>query len=148
MINFRLIFAILGILLVVTGLAMIIPAMVDIFAGSNDWQVFLVSAAVSIFVGGGLFLSNRGGGLVLGRQQAFILTTAVWIVMPAAAALPFTFGEMDVSYTDAFFEAMSGLTTTGSTVLTGLDTAPPAILMWRALLQWFGGIGIIVMAIA
>ena len=146
--NYRLILAILGILLVIVGLAMIIPAMVDLFVGHNDWRVFLVAAAVSVFAGGGLFLSNRGGSLELGRQQAFILTTAVWIVMPAAAALPFAFGEMNVSYTDAFFEAMSGLTTTGSTVLTGLDTAPPGILMWRALLQWFGGIGIIVMAIA
>ena len=112
--------AFLGILLVIVGLAMIIPAMVDLFVGHNDWQVFLVAAAVSVFAGGGLFLSNRGGSLELGRQQAFILTTAVWIVMPAAAALPFAFGEMNVSYTDAFFEAMSGLTTTGSTVLTGL----------------------------
>ncbi|WP_340148401.1 TrkH family potassium uptake protein [uncultured Sneathiella sp.] len=146
--NYRLILAILGIMLVVIGLAMIIPAMVDLFVGHSDWQVFLVSAAVSVFAGGGLFLSNRGGSLELGRQQAFILTTAVWILMPAAAALPFTFSEMSIPYTDAFFEAMSGLTTTGSTVLTGLDTAPPGILMWRALLQWFGGIGIIVMAIA
>ncbi|MFC4271430.1 potassium transporter TrkH [Sneathiella chungangensis] len=148
MINFRLIFAILGIMLVVTGLAMLIPAAVDLFAGHRDWQVFLVSAAVSLFIGGGLFLTSRGGSLVLGRQQAFILTTAVWVLMPAAAAMPFTFSEMNIPYTDAYFEAMSGLTTTGSTVLTGLDNAPPGILMWRALLQWFGGIGIIVMAIA
>ena len=70
--NYRLILAILGILLVIVGLAMIIPAMVDLFVGHNDWQVFLVAAAVSVFAGGGLFLSNRGGSLELGRQQAFI----------------------------------------------------------------------------
>ncbi|MCC3304166.1 TrkH family potassium uptake protein [Sneathiella sp. HT1-7] len=148
MINFRLIFAINGILLVFIGLAMLVPAAVDLAVGNRDWQVFLVSATVSIFVGGGLFLSNRGSGLELGRRQAFLLTTAVWIILPATAALPFAFSEMNISYTDAFFEAMSGLTTTGSTVLTGLDTAPPGILMWRALLQWTGGIGIIVTAIA
>ncbi|WP_202526083.1 potassium transporter TrkG [Sneathiella litorea] len=130
------------------GLAMLVPAMVDLIDGNKDWQVFLVSAAVAIFIGGGLYLSNRGSGMELERRQAFILTTAVWIILPAAAAMPFTFSEMDIPYTDAFFEAMSGLTTTGSTVLTGLDTAPPGILMWRALLQWTGGIGIIVTAIA
>jgi trk system potassium uptake protein TrkH len=69
-------------------------------------------------------------------------------MIPAFAALPFTFSELDLSYTDAFFEAMSGVTTTGSTVLTGLDFAPPGILLWRALLQWLGGVGIIAMAIA
>lgn len=148
MINFRLIFAINGILLVFIGLAMLVPAAVDLAVGNRDWQVFLVSATVAIFVGGGLFLSNRSSGMELGRRQAFLLTTAVWIVLPAAAAMPFSFSELNISYTDAFFEAMSGLTTTGSTVMTGLDVAPPGILMWRALLQWTGGIGIIVTAIA
>ncbi|MCR9214075.1 MAG: TrkH family potassium uptake protein [Proteobacteria bacterium] len=148
MINFRLILSIIGILLVILGLAMLIPAAVDLFVSDSDWQVFSAAAAVALFVGGGLFLSNRGAQLELGGRQAFILTTVAWIAMPAFAALPLTFSEMDISYTDAFFEAMSGLTTTGSTVLTGLDTAPPGILLWRALLQWLGGIGIIVMAIA
>lgn len=127
---------------------MLIPAAVDLYVSNQDWQVFLAAAAVALFVGGGLFLSNRGGNLELGGRQAFILTTVVWIAMPAFAALPLAFSELNISYTDAFFEAMSGLTTTGSTVLTGLDYAPPGILLWRALLQWLGGIGIIVMAIA
>lgn len=148
MINFRLILSIIGILLVILGLAMLIPAAVDLFVNDQDWQVFSVAAAVALFVGGGLFLSNRGASLELGGRQAFILTTVAWIALPAFAALPLTFSELNISYTDAFFEAMSGLTTTGSTVLTGLDDAPLGILLWRALLQWLGGIGIIVMAIA
>jgi len=147
-INFRLILSIIGILLVILGLAMLIPAAVDLFVNDQDWQVFSVAAAVALFVGGGLFLSNRGASLELGGRQAFILTTVAWIALPAFAALPLTFSELNISYTDAFFEAMSGLTTTGSTVLTGLDDAPLGILLWRALLQWLGGIGIIVMAIA
>ncbi|TNE41319.1 MAG: potassium transporter TrkH, partial [Alphaproteobacteria bacterium] len=148
MINFRLIFLVIGILLVILGLAMLIPATVDLFVSDRDWQVFLAAAAVALFVGGGLYLSNRGATLELGRRQAFILTTAAWIIIPAFAALPLTFSELNISYTDAFFECMSGLTTTGSTILTGLDSAPPGILLWRALLQWLGGIGIVVMAIA
>ena len=148
MINYRLILSIVGVLLAVLGLAMLIPAAVDLFVSDQDWQVFLAAAAVALFVGGGLFLSNRGGSLELGGRQAFILTTVAWIAMPAFAALPLAFSELNISYTDAFFEAMSGLTTTGSTVLTDLDNAPPGILLWRALLQWLGGIGIIVMAIA
>ena len=68
--------------------------------------------------------------------------------MTVAAALPFAFSQLDLSFTDAFFEAMSGITTTGSTVIVNLDTAPPGLLLWRALLQWLGGIGIIVMALA
>ena len=114
---------------------MTIPATVDLFVSDIDWQVFLVSAAV-------------GGSMEFRRREAFILTTAAWIVIPAFSALPLTFSEMNISYTDAFFEAMSGLTTTGSTVLTGLDSAPHGILLWRALLHWLGGIGIVVMAIA
>ncbi len=82
MINFRLILTILGILLVFVGGAMLIPAAVDLIAGNTDWQVFLISAAILLFIGGGLYLSNRGGGLLLDRRQAFILTTAAWIVMP------------------------------------------------------------------
>ena len=77
-----------------------------------------------------------------------MLTSGAWLALTAFAALPFAFSGLGLSYTDAFFEAMSGLTTTGATIITELDEAPPGILLWRALLQWFGGIGIIVMAIS
>ncbi|MBT4463402.1 MAG: TrkH family potassium uptake protein, partial [Rhodospirillaceae bacterium] len=93
-------------------------------------------------------LTCRAGGLRLNVRQAFVMTTFSWMLLTVFAALPFMFSELNLSFTDAYFEAMSGITTTGSTVITGLDTAPPGILLWRALLQWLGGIGIIVMAIA
>ena len=76
------------------------------------------------------------------------MTTLTWVALTVFASFPFMFSERDLSFTDAFFEAMSGLTTTGSTILTDLQSLPPGILLWRALLQWLGGIGIIVMAIA
>ncbi len=148
MLDIRPIILINGILLSFLGVAMLLPAMVDLAVGHPDWKVFFAAACTTLFAGGGLALTNRGyrGGLSV--QQAFLLTTSAWVFSTAFAALPFMFSEFKLSYTDAFFEAMSGLTTTGSTVMSGLDTAPPGILMWRALLQWLGGIGIIVMAIA
>ncbi len=150
MIDFRLIVFVLGLLLATVGLAMLVPALVDVWADNPDWLVFALSSGLTFFVGFTSVLATyRGRGQEnLSVQQAFILTTASWIVIPLFAALPFSFSVLELSYTDAFFEAMSGLTTTGSTVITGLDSAPPGILLWRALLQWMGGIGIIVMAVA
>jgi trk system potassium uptake protein TrkH len=95
-----------------------------------------------------MILTTRSPMRRMNIRQAFILTTGSWLVLTVFSALPFAFSDLGLSYTDAFFEAMSGITTTGSTVITGLDSAPAGILLWRALLQWLGGIGIIVMAIA
>ncbi len=148
LIDFRPILFIIGILLCTLSIGMFVPALVDLYYGQNDWQVFSVASAVSLFIGGALVMMNRMDNLKFTSRQAFILTTASWLVLTAVSALPFAFSDLDMSYTDAFFEAMSGISTTGSTVIVGLDTAPPGILLWRALLQWLGGIGIIVMAIA
>ncbi len=139
----------IGILLGTLAVGMSVPAAADAMAGNPDWQVFAVSAGVTLFIGIAMALSNRSGaGRKISTRQAFVMTTLSWIILTVFAALPFTFSELNLSYTDAFFEAMSGITTTGSTVITGLDSAPPGILLWRSLLQWLGGIGIIVMAIA
>lgn len=127
---------------------MLVPVIVDVIAGNPDWQIFVLTMFMSGAVGGMFVLANRGTGDTLNLRQAFLMTTLAWAVLPAFAALPIAFSELNLSYTDAYFEAMSGLTTTGSTIITGLDNAPPGILIWRALLQWFGGIGIIVMAVA
>ncbi len=148
MLDLRPILLVNGILLALLGLAMLLPAVADLTVNHADAKVFLAAAAITLFVGVSLALTNWGHAGNLNVQQAFILTTSAWVFAPAFAALPFMFCELGLDYTDAFFEAMSGLTTTGSTVVTGLDTAPPGILLWRALLQWLGGIGIIVMAIA
>ena len=144
----RTIFFIIGILLAAVAVGMLIPALVDALAGHNEFRVFISSALVTGFVAGLLILTNRGKLPPLSTKQAFILTSFSWITLTAFAALPFAFGALELSYTDAFFEAMSGLTTTGATIITDLDNTPPSILLWRALLQWFGGIGIIVMAIS
>ena len=148
MFDFRPILFVVGVLLTTLALAMCIPAAADAAVGQRDWQVFLVSAGLTLFVGAALILTARTEQMRFSIHQAFLLTTVSWLVLTTFAALPFAFAGLDLSYTDAFFEAMSGLTTTGSTVIVGLDLAPPGILLWRALLQWLGGIGIIVMAVA
>ncbi|MEE8189713.1 MAG: TrkH family potassium uptake protein [Kiloniellales bacterium] len=148
MIEFRPVIFILGILLSVLAVAMIIPAVVDALIGHPDWQVFAAASATSLFIGVSMMLMTRGGWRSFSLRQAFIMTNLAWMVIAVFGALPFVYSELDLSITDAFFESMSGVTTTGATVIVGLDGAPPGILLWRAILQWLGGIGIIVMAVA
>lgn len=148
MIDFRPILFVVGILLTTLALAMCGPLVVDAMMGNPDWRVFAGSSGLSLFIGVTMILTNRFQAGRFSIRQAFVLTTVSWLVMTMFAALPFVFADLGLSYTDAFFEAMSGITTTGSTVITGLDQAPAGILLWRALLQWLGGVGIIVMAVA
>ncbi|MDA1308187.1 MAG: TrkH family potassium uptake protein [Proteobacteria bacterium] len=149
MVAFGPVLFIIGLLMSLLAVAMGLPAIADLATGSSDWQVFAGSAAVSLFVGVSLMLTTRTGMHThLNLRQAFLLTTMSWVAVAAVGALPFAFSELDLSVADAFFESMSGITTTGSTVIAGLDSAPPGILLWRALLQWLGGVGIIVMALA
>jgi trk system potassium uptake protein TrkH len=148
MMDFRPVFMVIGLLLSVLALVMCVPAAVDLVAGHSDWEVFALSAALTLFVGVAMALTCSTRSPKFTVRQAFVMTTLSWLALTVFAALPFRFAELNLSYTDAFFEAMSGITTTGSTVLTDLELAPPGILIWRALLQWVGGIGIIVMAIA
>ncbi|MEQ8166184.1 MAG: potassium transporter TrkG, partial [Alphaproteobacteria bacterium] len=148
MISYQSVFFILGILLTTLGMMMCIPMVVDLFLQSPDWLVFMASAGVSIFVGVALILTMRSERITFRAREAFILTTASWLLIALFGALPFMFSELRMSVADAFFESMSGITTTGATVITTLTNAPPGILIWRALLQWLGGIGFIVMAIA
>lgn len=138
-----------GIVLCILALAMVPSMLADLAVGNPDWQVFLASAALTAFVGVNLVVMHgaaRPHGLA--AREAFLLTTLVWLVTAAFASLPLAFAGLGLSAADAFFEAMSGLTTTGATVIVGLDDAPPGLLLWRAQLQWLGGIGIIVMGVA
>lgn len=148
MIEFRPVVFTVGILLSVLAVAMIIPAIVDAMIGHPDWQVFTAAAGTTLFIGVSMILTARSGWSGFSLRQAFLMTNLAWIVIAVFGALPFAYSQLELTITDAFFEAMSGVTTTGATVIVGLDNAPPGILLWRAILQWLGGIGIIVMAIA
>lgn len=147
MIDPRPIVYVIGLVVAVLGATMFVPMAVDLYYGSADWAVFLSSAVISLVVGGSMTLATAntsGRGLTI--QQTFLLTTLIWIALPLFAAIPFMLGALEARPVDAFFEAMSGMTTTGSTVLSGLDDMPEGLLLWRSMLQWFGGIGIIVVA--
>ncbi len=148
MIDVRPILQVVGILLATLAVSMFLPMIADLIEGNDDWQVFLGAGFLTLFVGMALFLTNRSGATGLTVRQAFLLTTLAWLVLCAFAALPFAFADVGLDYVDSFFEATAGLTTTGATVMTDLDTRPAGILLWRALLQWMGGIGIIVTAVA
>ncbi|MEM9733620.1 MAG: TrkH family potassium uptake protein [Pseudomonadota bacterium] len=139
---------VVGALLIMLGAAMLIPLLVDLAAGEENWSVFLVSALTTACTGGFLFLATRGSGGKLNTRQAFTMTVIVWIVLSSFGALPFYWSGAVPTFTDAFFESISGLTTTGATVMTGLAEKPPGILLWRGILQWLGGLGIIVMAVS
>lgn len=137
-----------GLFLGILSVSMFLPMLADFYSGSPDWKVFLLSMIVTGFFSGALVLSNTASSFTLNIRQSFFLMTLSWLLIAIFGALPFQFSELNLSYTDAFFESMSGITTTGSTVITGLESAPPGILLWRAILQWLGGIGIVLMAMS
>ena len=138
---------VIGMLVAALGLTMLAPMFVDLIEGRGHWPAFAESAVITILVGGLVSISCQNGVKDrLSIQQTFLLTTGVWVALPVFGALPFIIGGSELSFINAMFEAMSGLTTTGATVMTGLDDMPRGILLWRGILQWLGGIGIIVVA--
>ncbi|MEM9812689.1 MAG: TrkH family potassium uptake protein [Pseudomonadota bacterium] len=131
------------------GAAMLVPFCVDLLGGEGDPATFGASAFLTATTGVCLTIAcapTKTAGLTL--QQVFLLTSLTWLLLPLFGALPFMLGAPGASFTDAYFEAMSGLTTTGSTVFTDLSGLPMGTNLWRGLLQWFGGIGIVVVALA
>lgn len=147
MIDLRPVGYVIGLMVTALGLAMFLPMMVDIAEGLGHWPVFAESGILTVLIGGLVALACRNGvreGLTI--QQTFLLTTGVWVALPIFGALPFVLGATEARVVDAVFEAMSGLTTTGSTVFSGLDSLPKGLLLWRGVMQWLGGIGIIVVA--
>ena len=147
MIDLRPVGYVIGLLVAVLGLTMLLPLLVDLAEGRGHWPVFLESSVITMLCGGLIALACANGvreGLTI--QQTFLLTTGVWLTLPLFGAIPFVFGATEARFVDAFFEAMSGLTTTGSTVFSGLEELPKGLLLWRGIMQWLGGIGIIVVA--
>ena len=144
--NSKTVFFAIGVLLVILGAFMLIPFFVQFIYDEKN-NAFLLSASVTAFIGTLLVLTNLEINRKLNLQQVFLLTTLSWLGIAIFGCLPFLLSNLDLSLVDAFFESMSGITTTGSTIITNLDNAPKSILIWRAILQWLGGIGVIVMAI-
>jgi len=144
--NYKTVFFTLGILQIILGIFMLIPVIVQFIYGEIDSSFFGASVVTVIF-GTLFFLSNLDHDKKLNLQQAFLLTALSWLSIAIFGSLPFVFSGNEFSFTNAFFESMSGITTTGSTIISNLESMPKGILLWRAILQWLGGIGIIIMAI-
>ncbi len=144
--NYKTVFFTLGILQIILGIFMLIPIIIQFFYNELDSSFFGASIVTVIF-GTLFFLSNIDHDKKLNLQQAFLLTALSWLSIAVFGSLPFVFSSVKFSFINAFFESMSGITTTGSTIISDLENMPKSILLWRAILQWLGGIGIIVMAI-
>ena len=146
MYNYKTVFYTLGTLQIILGVFMLIPVIIQLIYNELD-SGFVSASIITIIFGILFFLTNLDHDKSIDLPQAFILTALAWLSVAIFGSLPFIFSELNLNFTDAFFESMSGITTTGSTVLTDLDNSPKGILLWRAILQWLGGIGIILMAI-
>ena len=144
--NNKTVFFAIGILLIILGAFMLIPFIVE-FIYDEENSTFLSSSALTTFMGILLILTNLEENRKLNLQQAFLLTTLSWLSIAVFGSIPFIFSDLNLSMVDSFFESMSGITTTGSTIIVNLESTPKSILIWRAILQWLGGIGVIVMAI-
>ena len=140
------VFFIIGILLMVLGSFMLVPYIIQILYGENSHS-FLSSSFITIFFGVLFVLTNLQEEYKLNLQQTFLFSALAWVAVAFFGSFPFVLSSLNLSFSDAFFESMSGITTTGATIITDIDNSPKSILLWRAILQWLGGIGIVVMAI-
>ena len=140
------VFFLIGILLIVLGAAMLAPYLLQIFFDENSHS-FISSAFVTIFIGVLFVLANLEKEFKLNLRQTFLFSSLAWIMVATFGSLPFLLSAQGFSLSEAFFESMSGITTTGATIISDLDNSPKSILLWRAIMQWLGGIGIVVMAI-
>jgi trk system potassium uptake protein TrkH len=146
--DLRPVFYVIGLLLSALSVCMVLPMLVDMRVGNEDWKVFLLCIFITAFFGGAMVLSNSGLEFKPTVRQAFLMTFFSWVALSIFSALPFHFSALGMSFTDSLFETVSGLTTTGSSVMISLDTSPPGLLIWRALLQWLGGLSLIIMALS
>jgi len=148
MTDFRPVLYVMSILLLALSAFMLVPAATDFYYDNPDWKAFLISAAFTGFVGLAVYTTNKGEVRSLDVRQAFLLTSGSWVVLTVFAAIPLKLSDPNLTLVDAWFESVSGITTTGSTVISNLELHPPGFLLWRSLLQWLGGVGIIVMAVS
>ena len=147
MLNFKPIALVGGTVVCAVGFLLFIPMITELIYQTESWQSYSVPILLYLIVGGSLVITNRNVELNISIKEAFLTTVLSWILLSILCAVPFIFTQTNLTVVDALFESMSGITTTGATILNNLDELPKGILIWRALLQWLGGIGIIVIAL-
>ena len=147
MLNLKAISLVGGTVVCAVGFLLFIPLITELIYQSESWQSYAVPILLYLIVGGSLVITNRNVELKISTKEAFIITVVSWLLLSVLCSIPFIYSQSNLSIIDALFESMSGITTTGSTVFNNLDNLPKGILIWRALLQWLGGIGIVVIAL-
>ncbi len=140
------VFFLIGILLIVLGVSMLAPYLLQVILNEGSHS-FISASFVTIFIGVLFILANLEKEFKLNLRQTFLFSSLAWVMVALFGSLPFLFSIQEFSFSEAFFESMSGITTTGATIISDLDNSPKSILLWRAIMQWLGGIGIVVMAI-
>ncbi len=146
--NIKIIIRVIGLLMFVEGVAMLLALIVSAIYKENDLTGFALSSGLNLLVGALIIWLTRNASKDIGKREGFIIVTLVWIVFSLLGSLPYIFTGSIPSYTDAFFETMSGFTTTGSSVLNDIESLSHGILFWRSLTQWLGGMGMIVLSLA
>ncbi len=139
---------IVGAINIVVAAAMLVPLGVALLYGDGDALFFLYSIAIALVVGGAMFLSVRGGKYEIGHREGFLVVAFSWITASLSCAIPFIISGYFPSFVDAVFEAVSGITTTGASVLNDIEGLPHGLLFWRSMIHWLGGIGIVVLSLA
>ena len=146
--NLKIILKVLGLLLLVEGVAMLLAMLVAIIYNENDISAFIISAAINLGVGGVITALTWKAKKDIGKREGFIIVTMVWLVFSLFGSFPYLLSGSIPNFTDAFFETISGFTTTGSSILNDIEALPHGILFWRSISQWLGGMGIIVLSLA
>ncbi len=147
-INFKIIFHLMGLLLTVNGGFMLLAALVSFAYEDGVVKEMLLAGIVTLILGGAIMLATRDHRKEIKKREGYIIVTFGWIFMSLAGTLPYVFTGAIPSFTNAFFETMSGYTTTGATILSDIESVPNGVLFWRSITHWIGGMGIIVLAIA
>ena len=147
MISIKPIAFISGSLICATGFFLFLPLVTEIIYKTDQWQAYSIPIILYLIVGGSLVIINKDVDIEVDLKSGFFITVFSWILLCLICAIPFMYAKSNLNWVDAIFESMSGLTTTGATILTNLDDLPKGILFWRSLLQWVGGIGIILIAL-
>lgn len=146
--NLKIIFKVLGLLLLVEGIAMLLALAIAIIYGGNDILAFGISSGINLATGGVISLLSKNAKKDIGKREGFIIVSMVWVVFSLFGSFPYMLSGSIPNFTDAFFETISGFTTTGSSILNDIEALPHGILFWRSISQWLGGMGIIVLSLA
>ena len=146
--NFKLIIRVLGFLIFVEGVAMLLALAVALIYGENDTTAFLISSGICLVTGGIIAWLTNGAKKDIGKREGFIIVALVWVVFSFFGSLPYILSNSIPNFTNAFFETISGFTTTGSSILSDIEALSHGILFWRSISQWLGGMGIIVLSLA